>query len=75
LRFYPEYPSAKKCPFIVLGPGRPALLVDGEAKPFDPNTFGACVVEAPGYSMVYDAAARTKSAADAMDFVQRHLRR
>src|SRR5215831_18062394 len=29
LRFYPEYLSAKKCPLILLGPKRPAVLVDG----------------------------------------------
>jgi dienelactone hydrolase len=74
LRFYPEYGSTKKCPLILIGPGRPALLVDGQAKPFDPNAFGACMAEAPGYSMVYDAEVRAKSAADAMDFMQRHLR-
>jgi dienelactone hydrolase len=74
LRFYPEYPSTKKCPLILLGPARPALLVDGETKPFDPAIFGACMAEAPGYSMVYDAAVRTRSATDAMEFLQRHLR-
>jgi dienelactone hydrolase len=74
LRFYPEYGSTKKCPLILIGPSRPALLVDGQMKPFDPNTFGACMGEAPGYSMVYDAAVRTKSVAEAMGFLQRHLR-
>lgn len=74
LRFYPEYRSTKKCPLILLGPGRPVLFVDGQMKPFDPSTFGACMSEAPGYSMVYDAAVRTKSFADAMAFLQRHLR-
>src|SRR5207302_895807 len=51
LRFYPEYASAKKCPFILIGPTRPVLLVDGQAMPFDPNAFSACMGEAPGYSM------------------------
>ena len=74
LRFYPEYPSTKKCPLILLGPARPALLVDGQPKPFEPATFGACMAEAPGYSMVYDAAVRAKSAAEALGFLQRHLR-
>ena len=54
--------------------GRPELLIDGQLKPFDPNSFGACIAEAPGYSMAYDAAVRTKSAADAVEFLQRHLR-
>jgi dienelactone hydrolase len=74
LRFYPEYGSTKKCPLILLGPSRPALLVAGQVKPFDPNTFGVCMAEAPGYTMVYDAAVRAKSAADAMGFMQRQLR-
>jgi dienelactone hydrolase len=74
LRFYGEYGSTKKCPLILLGPGRPAVLVDGRTKPFDPNSQSACMAEAPGYSMVYDAAVRAKSAADAMEFMQRHLR-
>jgi dienelactone hydrolase len=74
LRFYPEYVSTKKCPLIVIGPGRPTLLVDGQMKPFDPNTFGACMAEAPGYSMVYDAGVRAKSVAEAAGFLQRHLR-
>ena len=74
LRFYPEYPSTKKCPLILLGPGRPELLVDGQPRPFDPGTYGACLNSAPGYSMVYDAAAQTKSSTDAMAFLTQHLR-
>ncbi len=73
LRFYPEYASTKKCPLILIGTNRPTLLVDGQLKPFDPHTFGACMGEAPGYSMVYDAAVRTKSVAEAMGFLQQHL--
>ena len=75
LRFYSEYPSTKQCPPILIGPGRPALLIDGQEKPFDPNIFGACMAKAPGYSMVYDRSVRAKSAADAMGFLQRHLLR
>jgi dienelactone hydrolase len=75
LRFYAEYASTKKCPVILIGPATPVLLVDGQTKPFDPNNFSsACMAEAPGYSMVYDAAVRAKSVADAMGFLQRHLR-
>jgi dienelactone hydrolase len=73
LRFYPEYVSTKKCPVILLGPNRPALLVDGQAKPFDPSSFGTCIGEAPGYSMAYDAAVRAQSIADAVRFLQRNL--
>ena len=74
LRFYPEYPSTKKCPLILLGSARPSLLVDGQLKPFDPTSFGACLGEAPGYSMVFDAAVRARSVAEALGFLQRHLR-
>jgi dienelactone hydrolase len=74
LRFYPEYPSTKKCPLILLGRDRPVLLVEGHTRPFDPADFGACMREAPGYSMVYDAAIRARSGADAMEFLGRNLR-
>jgi hypothetical protein len=60
-----------KCPLILLGPKRPALLIDGEAKPFDPATFGACIAAAPGYSMGFDAAVRAQSIADTVRFLQR----
>lgn len=73
LRFYGEYGSTKKCPLILLGSARPVLLIDGQLTPFDPNSFGACMAQAPGYSMVYDAAVRAKSAADSIGFLRRHL--
>jgi len=73
-RFYPDFVSTKKCPLILLGPKRPALLIDGEAKPFDPAAFGACVAAAPGYSMGFDAAVRAQSITDAVRFLQRSLR-
>lgn len=75
LRFYAEYPSTKQCPFILLGSGRTALLVDGQLGPFDPAAFGACIAKASGYSMAYDAAARAKSAARSIEFLQQHLLR
>jgi dienelactone hydrolase len=75
LRFYPEYGSTKKCPLILLGSGRPALLIDGQLTPFDPNTFGACIGQAPGYSMVYDEQLRAKSDAESIGFLKRHLLR
>ncbi|WP_286144420.1 hypothetical protein [Bradyrhizobium sp. NFR13] len=43
---------------------RPALLIDGKAKPFDPAAFGACVSAAPGYWMGFDATVRARSIAD-----------
>jgi dienelactone hydrolase len=70
-RFYPDLVSTKKCPLILLGPKRPALLIDGEAKPFDPSAFGACLAAAPGYSMGFDATVRAKSIADMVSFLQR----
>ena len=72
-RFYPDLVSTKKCPLILLGPKRPALLIDGEAKPFEPAAFGACVAAAPGYSMGFDAAVRAQSIADTVRFLQRNL--
>jgi dienelactone hydrolase len=72
-RFYPNYVSTKKCPLILLGPQRPALLIDGEEKPFDPAAFGACIAAAPGYSMGFDAAVRAQSISDAVWFLRRNL--
>jgi dienelactone hydrolase len=73
-RFYPDFVSTKKCPIFLLGPKQPALLIDGEAKPFDPAVFAACVPAAPGYSTGFDAAVRAQSIADAVQFLQRSLR-
>ena len=73
-RFYPDFVSTKKCPLILLGAKRVALLVDGEAKPFDPATFAACVAAAPGYSLGFDAAVRTQSIADAIRFLEQNMR-
>ena len=73
LRFYPEYPSTKQCPLILLGSGRPVRLIDGETKPFDPDSQGACIAKAPGYSMVYDAAVRTQSSDESIGFLKQQL--
>ena len=73
-RFYPDLVSTKKCPLILLGRRAPALLIDGEAKAFDPAAFGACVAAAPGYWMGFDAAVRAQSIDDAVRFLQRILR-
>jgi dienelactone hydrolase len=72
-RFYPDFVSTKKCPLILLGPKAPALLIDGEAKAFDPAAFGTCIAAAPGYSMGFDAAVRAQSINDAARFLQRTL--
>ncbi|RXG92048.1 dienelactone hydrolase family protein [Bradyrhizobium zhanjiangense] len=74
VRFYPDLVSTKKCPLILLGPKRPALLIDGEAKPFDPTAFGTCLATAPGYSMGFDTAVRAQSIADTISFLQRSMR-
>jgi dienelactone hydrolase len=73
-RFYPDFVSTKKCPLILLGRKAPALLIDGEAKAFDPAAFATCVAAAPGYSMGFDAAIRAQSINDAVRFLQRILR-
>jgi dienelactone hydrolase len=73
LRFYPEYESTKQCPLILLGSGRPALLIDGHPTSFDPNSFGACMGKARGYAMVYDEAVRAKSVTESIGFLKRHL--
>jgi dienelactone hydrolase len=75
LRFYPELVSTKKCPIILFGSGPPKILVGGETRPFDPGTYSACLREAPGYSLAYDAAVRAQSLADAQRFLARNLRR
>jgi len=72
-RFYPELVSAKKCPLILLAPDRPMLLIDKQPKPFDPDLFGGCMKEAPGYSMGFDATVRAQSIADAIRFLRRNL--
>ena len=74
LRFYPELISTKKCPVLLLASNRPpALLIDGQAKPFEPGSLGKCMAEAPGYSMGFDEAVRARSLADAVRFQQRNL--
>jgi len=70
-RFYADLVSTKKCPLVLLGAKRPALLIDGEAKPFEPAAFGACVAAAPGYAMGFDAAVRDQSIADMVRFLRR----
>ena len=73
-RFYAQFVSTRKCPFILFGRGAPTVLVDGRAQPFDPDALAACVAAGPGYSMAFDATTRTKSTADTVAFLQRHLR-
>lgn len=72
-RFYPQYLSTRKCPVILFGRGAPTVLVDGRAQPLDPDALAACVAAGPGYTMAFDGTTRTKSAADTIAFLQRHL--
>jgi hypothetical protein len=58
---------------VVAWAKQPSLLIDGEAKPFDPAAIGACLAAAPGYWTGFDAAVRTQSIADAVRFLQRNL--
>jgi dienelactone hydrolase len=73
-RFYPQYASTRKCPYLLLGPSPPTLLVDGRPKPLDPTVMRACLQEGRGYSMAYDAATRAKSTDDAVAFLLKNLR-
>jgi dienelactone hydrolase len=73
-RFYPEYvASPRKCPFILFGRGAPTVLVDGRAQPLDPDALAACQAAGSGYTMAFDEATRTRSTADTLAFLQRHL--
>ena len=72
-RFYAQYLSTRKCPVILFGRGAPTVLVDGRAQPLDPDALATCVAAGPGYTMAFDGTTRTKSTADTLAFLQRHL--
>ena len=72
-RFYAQYVSTRKCPVILFGRGAPTVLVDGRAQPFDPDALAACRAAGPGYTMAFDVTTRTKSTADTVAFLRRHL--
>jgi dienelactone hydrolase len=72
-RFYPQYASTRKCPYLLLGPPRPVRLVDGRERPMDLNALQSCLKEGQGYSMAYDAAIRAKSTEDAVAFLLKRL--
>jgi dienelactone hydrolase len=46
-RFYPQYPSTRKCPYLLLGPSRPALLISGREAPMDPADGSQCLPDLP----------------------------
>ena len=72
--FYPQYPSTRKCPYFLLGPSPPPLLVEGRETPIDPGLLRVCLQDGRGYSMAYDAAARTRSTAETVAFLAKALR-
>jgi hypothetical protein len=49
------------------------VLVDGHAQPLDPDALAACIAAGPGYTMAFDETTRTRSTADTLAFLQRHL--
>jgi dienelactone hydrolase len=68
-RFYPQYASTRKCPYLLLGEAQPSRLVEGRPKPFDPIGVRSCLQEGRGYSMAYDAPLRVRSTEDATAFL------
>jgi dienelactone hydrolase len=72
-RFYSQYPSTRKCPYVLLGP-RPALLIGGREAPMDPDVMQTCLKGGQGYTMAYDESARTRSTRETVDFLARVLR-
>jgi dienelactone hydrolase len=73
-RFYPQYPSTRKCPYLLLGPSRPALLISGREAPMDPNVMQTCLKDGQGYAMASDESARAKSTRETVDFLLKGLR-
>jgi dienelactone hydrolase len=72
-RFYPQYGSTRKCPFILFGERGVTFLVEGGEKPFDPGFLATCMGEGRGYTMAYDPSTRDRSTADALAFLLRQL--
>ena len=72
-RFLAQFVSTRKCPFILFGRRAATVLVDGRAQPLDPDAVAACVAAGPGYTVAFDGTTRTKSTADSLAFLQRHL--
>jgi dienelactone hydrolase len=68
-RFYEQYQSTRKCPYMLLGPDRPALLIDGQVRPLMPESLRACLNEGRGYTMAYDSLARTRALEESLAFL------
>jgi dienelactone hydrolase len=73
VRFHPQYESTRKCPYVLIGPSGPALLVDGRPAPLPPTGLRDCVREGRGYTMAYDEAERSKALSDTLAFLRRVL--
>jgi hypothetical protein len=64
-----------QCPYLLLGPSQPALLIDGRGRPIEATVMQACLKEGWGYTMAYDAAVRSESTRDTLAFLEKTLRR
>jgi dienelactone hydrolase len=73
-RFYPQYPSTRKCPYLLLGPPQPAFLIGGREAPMDPDVMQTCLKDGQGYAMAYDEPARARSTRETVDFLVKRLR-
>jgi dienelactone hydrolase len=72
-RFYEQYESTRGCPYVLLGPDRPALLIGGEERLLDPEVLRACLTGGRGYTMAYDAIARTRAIEESVAFLLKAL--
>ena len=72
--FYPQYRSTRKCPYLLVGPPPPTVLVERHERPIDPALMQACLKEGQGYTMGYDADVRAESLHDALAFLSKMLR-
>jgi dienelactone hydrolase len=72
-RFYPQYPSTRECPYLLLGSARPTLLVGGQERALEPATMQTCLKEGRGYTMAYDEPARAKSTRETIAFLLKRL--
>jgi dienelactone hydrolase len=74
-RFYPQYPSTRKCPYVLISSATPMFLVDGKPMSMPPTGLRDCVREGSGYTMAYDEAMRSKALSDTLAFLGRALAR
>ena len=73
--FYPQYRSTRKCPYLLLGPSPPALLVDGHERRIEGTVMQACLKDGQGYTMAYDESVRAASLRDTLVFLRKNLGR